>query len=315
MSVFWIIRLVLIAVLGATVVAGSYLLRNRKQYQRLLDSWFFNILLVTPYMFSYLLVILPSAEYKVPMLCRIEYQRTQISFVLVGGLLVCAGIVMQIGTIVQRKAIGAQDIRQELMTSGLYRYFRHPIYTGIVWTCLGLAVLLRNPDGLLVMPLIFVINLSQAVSEERNDMIMRFADKYRSYKRKVRLFGPIWLWVALFFIVLALVGCATTPKLTPEDRKKDIEYLAQWARDYSPLVELAEKHKGNPSYEALLPKYLDYAEQAESNQEFYQVVRGYYDLICSTGHRYLVPESEFKWGKAAMILGIIDLGTLTKPKG
>lgn len=132
----------------------------------------------------------------------------------------------------------------------------------------------------------------------RNDMIMRFPEQYRSYKRKVRMFGPIWLWVALFFIVLALVGCATTPKLTPEDRKRDIQFLADWARDYSPIVKLAEEQKDNPSYEALLPKYLQYAEQAQSDKEFYKVARGYYNLICSHGHGYLVPESEFKWGKA-----------------
>lgn len=121
------------------------------------------------------------------------------------------------------------------------------------------------------------------------------------------MFGPIWLWLALFSTVLVLVGCSTTPNLTAEQRKKDIEYLAQWAKDYSPFVELNEKHKGNPSYEALLPKYLEYAEQAQTNEQFCKVVRGYYDLICSTGHHYLVPEGELKWGKIAMILGIIDL--------
>ena len=92
MSVFWIIRLVLIAVLGAMVVAGSYLLRSRKQYQQLLNNWFFNILFVLNYqLFSYLIVILPSAECKVPILCRIEYQRTQIPYVLVGVCLFVPG--------------------------------------------------------------------------------------------------------------------------------------------------------------------------------------------------------------------------------
>ena len=87
----------------------------------------------------------------------------------------------------------------------------------------------------------------------------------------------------LLIIALCMIvgGCGSvpTPKLTAEDRRKDIEFLAEWARDYSPFVELTEEHRGNPSYEALLPKYLDYAEQAESNEEFYQVVRGYYDLL------------------------------------
>jgi hypothetical protein len=36
-------------------------------------------------------------------------------------------------------------------------------------------------------------NLSQAVSEERNDMIMGFAEKYRSYKQKVSICCPV-LW-------------------------------------------------------------------------------------------------------------------------
>ena len=115
----------------------------------------------------------------------------------------------------------------------------------------------------------------------------------------------------LLIIVLSMIisGCGTvpTPQLTAEDRKKDIEYLAEWARDYSPLVELAEKHKGNPSYEALLPKYLDYAEQAESNEEFYQVVRGYYNLICSAGHHNLTGERTQKLCRIGILLGIIDL--------
>ena len=58
----------------------------------------------------------------------------------------------------------------------------------------------------------------------------------------------------------------------------------------------------------MLPKYLEYAAQAQSNEEFYEVVRGYYDLICPAGHCYLMLENELKWGKIAIILGIIDIG-------
>ena len=80
----------------------------------------------------------------------------------------------------------------------------------------------RNPDGLLFFPAFFVINLAQALIEERNDVIVRYGEKYLSYKRKVRMFGPIWLWsavscvnllvvVAILF-VLIISGCATVPK-------------------------------------------------------------------------------------------------------
>src|SRR5512133_3846511 len=75
------------------------------------------------------------------------------------------------------------------------------------------------------------------------------------------------LFVVSLAIVSAVCGCSSPPKLTAEERGKDIEFLAKWAREYSPLVELNEKHKGTPSYEALLPRYVEFAKQAQSEEE------------------------------------------------
>ncbi|MGD2095451.1 MAG: S41 family peptidase [Phycisphaerales bacterium] len=103
-------------------------------------------------------------------------------------------------------------------------------------------------------------------------------------------------------------GCSMTPKLTAEERKKDIQYLADWARDYCPFVELNEKYKNTPSYEALLPKYLEYAEQAQNNREFLLVLDGYFKVIGASGHYYPIPKSTLKLAKVGMRLGVIDLG-------
>jgi hypothetical protein len=84
--------------------------------------------------------------------------------------------------------------------------------------------------------------------------------------------------------------------------------MADWAKDCSPLVNLAEKHRGHPSYETLLPKYLKLAEQAESNLEFYQVARAYHDLICPAGHRHLIPENRLQAFALGTLLGITDFG-------
>ena len=56
--------------------------------------------------------------------------------------------------------------------------------------------------------------------------------------------SPLFLFI--------LYGCQTPSKLTANDRKQDIEYLANWAHDYSPFVNLNEKQKGIPSYEECL---------------------------------------------------------------
>ncbi|MBZ0099867.1 MAG: hypothetical protein K8F30_12320 [Taibaiella sp.] len=106
----------------------------------------------------------------------------------------------------------------------------------------------------------------------------------------------------------ALYGSSTAPKLTAEDRKQDIEYLANWARDYSPFVELNEKQKGVPSYEALKPKYMKFAEEAESNEDFYLVASSYFNVIGASGHAYLFPEDLAKWSAIGQFLGICDWG-------
>jgi hypothetical protein len=97
--------------------------------------------------------------------------------------------------------------------------------------------------------------------------------------------------IAVFAILLLSFGsggCVSPPKLTAEDRRSDIEYLARWARNYHPCVEVNSKPGGMPDYEKLLPKYMDLAEQAETNEEFLEVVSGYFTLIGASGHGYML---------------------------
>ena len=120
-------------------------------------------------------------------------------------------------------------------------------------------------------------------------------------------FSQFCIILGLLFIYV-MAGCVTAPKLTPEDRKRDIQFLADWARDYNPFVELNEKYKNTPNYEALLPRYLEFAENAQDNEEFFQVVNGYFNVIGATGHFYLIDEEMLKWVKIGTFLGIIKLG-------
>jgi hypothetical protein len=100
--------------------------------------------------------------------------------------------------------------------------------------------------------------------------------------------------IVVFAILLVLFGsggCLSPPKLTSKDRRSDIEFLARWARDYHPCVEVNSKVAGMPDYEKLLPRYMDLAEQAQTNEEFLQLVWGYFTLIGASGHGYLLPEN------------------------
>ena len=122
-----------------------------------------------------------------------------------GLLLICAFALIGFGTLKQRKVVGSQDVREGLLTSGFYRYFRHPIYTAIMWACLGLPLAMRNPDGLLMFPAIFAVHFAAAIIEEKTDMGVRFREEYQAYRQTTRMFGPIWLWSVVVVIILLLV--------------------------------------------------------------------------------------------------------------
>lgn len=113
--------------------------------------------------------------------------------------------------------------------------------------------------------------------------------------------------IAVFVVSLALFGsggCVSPPRLTAEDRKSDIEFLARWAKDYHVCAELNEKYKGTPSYEDLLPKYVKFAEEAETDEEFCLVVLHYFNVIGASGHAYLVPDDWLKGCAVGWLLGI-----------
>jgi len=132
--------------------------------------------------------------------------------------------------------------------------------------------------------------------------------KTKSHNVWIKHAAQLIIVYAIMSVLYGSGGCVSPPKLTAEDRRSDIEFLAHWARDYSPLVELNEKHKGTPSYEALLPEYLEFAEQVENNEEYLHVVSGYFKVIGASGHAYQLPNDYLKWASVGSLLGVVKFG-------
>ncbi len=203
----WTIRFILLGVLGASICIDPYLYRHRSRYAKLVENRIFNITgVIVCNCLCYLIVGLPPAGGWNLRPDWLGYQSVRIGFPVIGLLLICAGALLAFATLKQRKVIGIQDVKEGLLTSGFYRYFRHPIYTGIMWVTLGLPLMMRNPDGLLMFPAIFVILFAAAIIEEKNDMCVRFREQYQAYRKTTRMFGPIWLWSVIVVIILLLVG-------------------------------------------------------------------------------------------------------------
>jgi protein-S-isoprenylcysteine O-methyltransferase Ste14 len=87
------------------------------------------------------------------------------------------------------------DLREghQLVTSGLYRHVRHPMYTSIFLYALGQALVVPNwivgPANLVAFFVLFAVR----VQSEENMMAEKFGDQYRNYLAKTkRLIPGIW---------------------------------------------------------------------------------------------------------------------------
>ncbi len=201
----WAIRTMLLVVLGVLVGIDSLLLRHRKEYPRLSESRAVNITLVAVHVIVMsLLVTVPPAGGWGARPGWLQTRGVGLGFATMGAALVGAGIVLASLALQQRKAFGAQSTQEGLITSHAYRYFRHPIYTGSLWIFLGLALSLRNPDGLAVLPAIFLAYLTLTLLEERSDLGPAFGRQYQVYRQTTGMFGPLWLWTAILLAVLLI---------------------------------------------------------------------------------------------------------------
>jgi protein-S-isoprenylcysteine O-methyltransferase Ste14 len=203
----WMARLILLGVLAALTGIDFYLLRRRPRHERLIENRAFNVLAVTAWnACCYLIAALPPAGGWEQYPLWLAEPGVRVGCAVMGSLLTGFGAVLAVVSLGQRKVLGLQDVPAGLLTSGAYRYFRHPIYTGILWVSLGLALLTRNPDGLLMFPVLIALFTVQALIEERCDIGVGFRAQYADYRHTTRMFGPVWLWSGIAAAALLVLG-------------------------------------------------------------------------------------------------------------
>lgn len=90
-------------------------------------------------------------------------------------------------------AIGWKGIhagKGELVTDGVYKYVRHPQYSGFVLTIIGFLIQWPTLITLLMAPVLLVMYTRLSKKEEEK-MIEKFGEKYLEYKQTVPAFVPI----------------------------------------------------------------------------------------------------------------------------
>ena len=73
-----------------------------------------------------------------------------------------------------------------LLTHGIYRYTRNPIYLGMLIILAGAAVFLGSLTPFLVLPVFFFIIQEGYIRHEEPFLERIFGEQYRAYRRRVR---------------------------------------------------------------------------------------------------------------------------------
>jgi methanethiol S-methyltransferase len=113
---------------------------------------------------------------------NIVFEITGLVLFLIGGLLVFFG---------WEKIFDGRR-KGHLVTSGLYKYMRHPQYLGILVACLGMIVYKFSPISLMLWPVLVFIYYRLAKKEEKT-VESKFGAQYSNYKSSVHMFLPLGL--------------------------------------------------------------------------------------------------------------------------
>jgi protein-S-isoprenylcysteine O-methyltransferase Ste14 len=113
-----------------------------------------------------------------------------------GLLLIPAGIVVRSWAILKLGRFFSRVVEIEtthrLITSGPYRWLRHPAYTGMLMINLGFGLALGTWPGALLMLVLPSIATLYRIQVEEKILLQAFGDEYRSYMQHTWRLFPGW---------------------------------------------------------------------------------------------------------------------------
>lgn len=210
LSLLWTARATSLALLFVCTGISGFLLKNQERYEALLDSRRFNVLLVTLINLFWVAAVAIPADPSVLPSPSVFSTEPGDTFLRIGGglpFMIC-GVLLIATTIALRRKRGLKTYQEELahtlLTEGVYRYCRHPLYAALGLLAVGIPLRLLNHDGVLVSPLVLAAPAMGARDEERYDIGLKFPEQYESYRNRTGMFGPRWLWATLMIGLLVL---------------------------------------------------------------------------------------------------------------
>jgi len=90
---------------------------------------------------------------------------------------------------IYRKYWSKQTGSGKLVTSGVYKFIRHPQYTGLLLLSLGMMIEWATLPMLIMFP-VMVFMYTRLAKKEEKDMINEFGENYKRYMARTKMFVP-----------------------------------------------------------------------------------------------------------------------------
>ena len=134
---------------------------------------------------------------KYPVTNPFSHESGNLWAVFTGGSIFVSGLLMFLGgvVIIGGLVIMGKGWRQihkangELVTSGLYRWVRHPQYSGLFLITVGMLIQWPTIITFAMWPILMLMYYRLARKEEK-EMESRFGDQYVTYRQRVPMFWP-----------------------------------------------------------------------------------------------------------------------------
>ena len=85
-----------------------------------------------------------------------------------------------------RTTVKPFEVSSALVTEGVFRFSRHPMYLGMVFILTGVAILLGSLSPYIIIPIFAILMDCIFISTEEDMLDTRFGDEWRTYKSSVR---------------------------------------------------------------------------------------------------------------------------------
>jgi protein-S-isoprenylcysteine O-methyltransferase Ste14 len=130
-------------------------------------------------------------------------------FALLGIVFIIIGVIFAKRAKKEYEVKSLDESDNKLITYGIFRIIRHPVYSAWAFLFLGVAIISDSLISLIISPLIFIVLEIHALVEEKLILIPKYDKTYENYKRKTpnRIIPtPLNILLIIITIIIVYVG-------------------------------------------------------------------------------------------------------------